>query len=136
MLGDCPRWSEWTHHPCTCRLENGQRKAYKKQTRKCLPSYRKTECLNGVPVMLLPCDKKCSCPDGWTMIYEKCYQMSKDKLPFDNAVDKCKSFGGKLFEPMDAEQNHNVNKLLSSHTGGNTDLYYWIGIQEDTETEV
>ena len=67
-----------------------------------------------------------TCPKGWKKLSGKCYLPSKDKLNFQDAINKCKSMKASLAEPMNDKENRNLGAKLSN--------WYWIGIT-DQKTE-
>ena len=123
MEGTCPQWSTWTDHGCACIEKEGVNKPLRKRTRTCEPSYHKTECL-GTPLMYTKCDGMKCCPVGWKMINLKCYfSDGNEKLNFSDSVDKCKSMGAKLAEPMTLEENMNIYDNFEHRP-------FWIGISD------
>ena len=92
----------------------------------------------------MDCDKNgdCSCkegfygskcseavPDGTSCVNDSCYLITDEKLPFDKAAEKCIENGGKLFEPMNNQQNQHVFDYVRQTYGKQTE--YYIGIFRD-----
>jgi len=72
---------------------------------------------------------KCSgreenCPDGWTKLQSKCYQISTVSADFDDAEASCRRKNAKLAEPM----NSIGNVTCRSHTSlpGDISMYFSI----------
>ena len=74
---------------------------------------------------------KCSktFPDGTTCFDDSCYLITDEKLPFDKAAEKCIELGGKLFEPMNSQQDKQVLDYVRQKYSKPTE--YYIGIFHD-----
>ena len=81
----------------------------------------------------LACDANgdCTCSEGFTG--SKCelekYKITDELLGFNDAVKKCSDLGGKLFEPMNADQDKYVFDYVRKQFGKR--IEYYIGIIHD-----
>ena len=71
-----------------------------------------------------------SCPDtdpGWIeLIPGICYTMGSSQVSQPDAITNCNGIGGKLWEPINDEQN----SVVLWHYGVENQAYFWIGIQD------
>eukprot|EP00093_Oithona_nana_P014822 14822.XXX_753102_752709_1 [CDS] Oithona nana genome sequencing. len=70
---------------------------------------------------------KCSgreenCPDGWTKLQSKCYQISTVSADFDDAEASCRRKNAKLAEPVNSIENNELYRLAKNTI--------WIGVTD------
>jgi hypothetical protein len=63
----------------------------------------------------------------WQFVHGQPYHFDKQKVTYDQAVDKCKSRLGKLFEPKDLETNKKVYEAAVLAMGESN---IWIGVND------
>ena len=71
------------------------------------------------------------CPDDkWKEIDGKCYLVSEGQTDWEAARQNCLGIGGKLAEPLSAEENGAIAVLVKEQHGGGG---YWIGLSDREE---
>ena len=71
------------------------------------------------------------CPDDeWKEIDGKCYKVSEGRATWEEAQQNCSAFGGKLVEPLSAEEDSAIAALMKEQHGLER---YWIGLSDQRE---
>ena len=73
--------------------------------------------------------KNLTCSDGWREIFEKCYKVGVGKSTFQQAKQKCIEMGGRIVEPLNAEEDQAVLEMNKEYG----QLYHWIGLTDQVE---
>ena len=80
--------------------------------------------------------KKCNiaCTEGWTLVENKCFQMSNDMKTYDGAANHCHSIGGLLVEPRTTvETDEVVNFARTQQNKFWAEDRFWIGINDKNQ---
>ena len=80
--------------------------------------------------------QKCNvaCTQGWSLIGNKCFQMSKDIKTYDGAANYCRSIRGLLVEPKTtAETDEVFNFAKAQQNKFWTEDRFWIGLNDKNQ---